>query len=226
MTKIWVKARSVGDDEIIMYTCRWWLPRWFPGSAKRYGNLSSVVNAIKAKLNKQCEEIEEDLLKLNQAEAHLKSELKDIQSYRYDNEGETEWYQEDMKYLKTFQNYVAKPPSYYKEVLSPAFLRKLGIGNTSGKAKKSSLGDIPDNLAGSGARSIYVLGGTNQAAKNELHADGGADHTLDFHKPRGKERSKKSGSGKEEGHWKNRRKGESQEDYDERINIGEENWED
>lgn len=215
--QVWLKARERNGD-IVFFTKRWWLPRWFPGSAKFYGNLTSIVNSMETKLNVKCEEIEDLLFDLEQARKHERGELKAVTTDRYNRDGDTDWYLEDLKYLVRFKKYVAKPSGYYKEVLNPAFMRKFGISKTAGKTKKSSHGDIPDNLVGTGERSIYVLPGESSGAKNALEADLGADNVIGYRPP---EKKKKQSSGSKNGHWKNRRKGESEDEYDERMEEGE-----
>lgn len=219
MAEVWVRARTVGKD-IVLYTKRWWLPKWFPGSAKLHGNLSSVSNRTKVKLNQKCKEIENLLYELQQLERDHTSEMDYVKGKKYDRAGETKWYREDVKFLKTFQVYVDDPGDHFKKVLNPGVLKKYNFSNTNTEGKKSSHDDIPDNLAGSGDRSIYVLNGVPQAAKNQLEADLGGDHMMGFQKPSGKEKSKKSGKGKNNGHWKNRRSGETQEEYDDRMAEG------
>jgi len=222
MKTVLTKLRSVRGDEVVVYVKRFLLPRWFPGAAKRHGNLSSSVYRIEEKLNKKCEEIEDLVILLGHAKSHLSNELKATKEYAYNGHGETDWFREDIKYLNAVKGYISKPNQHYKEILSPAFLKKSGVVTSKDSTKKSSHGDIPDNLVGSGDRSIYVLDGVSKSSRDDLTESTGADHSVGFRKPDGKNKSKNTGSSN--GKWKNRRSGESQDHYESRMEIGKDDW--
>ena len=228
--KVWIKCRSVGEDVVVCIK-RWWLPRWFPGSAKWHGNVSSIVNAIKQELNDECEKVEDLLYALSQAEARQKTEAKEVKGMRYGQSGETDWELASVKYLKTFKKFIPKPDPYYLTVIHPQFLRKMGLNaKPKGKSKSSSHDDMPDNLVGRGNMSLHVLNGTSNAAKNSLESELGTSHTNDFLESSGKDKSNKSGQNKGKNksgnQWKNQRKGETEVDYDYRMSIGEDSWDD
>lgn len=223
MSKVWCKSRITSSGDVILYVKRFCIPKWFPGSAKLHGNLSSVINREKVKLVKKLSEIEDILYLIQQASKDHRDEKKYVKSKDYGRADETVWYEEDVKFLKTFQEYVKDPGDDWKFMLHPKLLAKYGLGKGKPETKKASYDDIPDNLAGGEGRSITVLGGTSQVAKNTLAHDLGGDDINDFRTPSGKDKSKKSGKGNKsskQGHWKNRQSGETDDDYQDRIDEG------
>jgi hypothetical protein len=221
--KVWTKSRSVGDD-VVVYVKRWYLPKWCPGSAKLYGNLSSIVNSIEIELNDECEKLEKLLRALDQAKAHLKTEVKDIKTYRYNRAGETAWELEDVKYLKTFKNYVPQPDKFYLDVINAKFLRKLGISSSPKKSKNPHNIPTLDELTGNKDVSLTVLGETSDSAKHSLSNEFGVNHTETFRDSSTERKGNNSGKGNKDNKWKNRRKNESEEDHQYRVSIGKDDW--
>lgn len=216
--QVWSYTRIVKSD-LLLFVKRWWLPKYFKGSAHLYGNVSSVEYKTKEKLNKKCNEITSLLHELEMQARDRRLELKDVESSdRYDRGGETIWEKEDVSYLKTFKDLIEDPGDYYKSVINPHILKKYGLnGNTNAKKSKKDVEykAIPKGMQG-GDRSIYVLNGESDAALADVESHTGADHAMKYRPPK----EEKSTKGNKKQNWKNRRKGESEDEYDERMDKG------
>ena len=224
MAKVWVFARSTGgkNGDVLVFVRRWYLPRWKIFS-KLHGRMSSMVNAEKENLNKKCEEVFQILERIQRAEAQLQVEREAVDTRNYDHKGETKWWEEDIKFLKTIGKDVNPPDEYYRKILHPQVINKMlkppPKSNTDGRWADGAP-EIPSNLDLGESRSIFVGPGTPEHIRKKFASDVQADYDMEFKPPQ----PKKDSNNKGKQVWKNRRKGESDEDYKHRMSVGEENW--
>lgn len=204
-----VKVQLLHGGEVQIWQCRLFL------SDRMIGCFSAKRNQLEVKLNKLLEQVHDVLQDLEQENILIEDEVEYAKEFTGNTGGFSEPFYMDEKELEPYLNAVPRPEAHWREELDNRLLRKYNLnkGDKVDRSKKSKDAKAP-LLAGVKGAMTFISDSASEAEKEAFKHDFPETEVVHLKDP------DKDGGKKGKNAWKNRRKGESEEEYKARIAEG------
>lgn len=193
----------------ILFCWDWW---------RDWKLINNSLYDVEQKLAKKAKEMKDLLDERKILLATLKQEKKEISDSKRFRQGISEPFYMEVKFMDWlfFRRYpdLNPPDPFWKKFIDKKFLddkpKPTGIRERMGISEHpASAGVSAYTMDKPGA---VVLGGDE------------FDHVIQYREENPKKQRNKGNNGNSQRHWKNRRKGESEEEYEDRMEAGPDNW--